>query len=293
MSSIKDDIDGLSLANEVRLSRQKHKGSFLLVEGSSDKKIFLDFCDRQACWIFPCGGKGKLLNVLRELDKSGFHGALGFADRDFAQFIGFPNFKGTVVFTDEIDIEMMILCSKALDKVLREFGNQDKIDSMTSSQHNNKLELIFDSASIIGYLRLLSQKNKWSLSFEGMTYKFTSNNSFILGEKSTVRHVLGRSKGTVNMTENDIVNSLRNRASEVQSYKNLCCGHDCIRILGRAIKYNFGNNPAFINEKGAKVLEGIFRIAYEFKFFRQTKAYEEMRNWEETSGFKIFPSSIL
>lgn len=291
MNSIKDDIDGLSLANEIRLSRPKHKGSFLLVEGPDDKKIFLDFCDQQACMIFPSSGKENLLDALRILDREGFQGVLGFADQDFAEFIGFPTVKGKVVFTDENDVEMMLLCSDALDKVLREFGNQDKINSLTSSQDKSVSELIFGSASIIGYLRLLSQINKWSLSFERMTYKYTANNSFIIDEKSIVRHVIGKSDTTPNMTESDIVDKIRNRASDVESLKSLCCGHDCIRILGRALKYKLGNNPAFINKKGAKVLGGILRTAYSFKFFQQTKAYTEIRKWEETSGFKIFPCS--
>ena len=236
MSSIRDYIDGYSLANEIRLSRSKFKGSFFLVEGVSDKNFFLNFCDNQVCSIIPCNGKKNLLDAIKDLDRTEFCGALGFADRDFTDDKALSDYKGKIVFTDENDMEIMLLCSEGLDKVLNEFGNQEKINSVTSSQGKSVKELIFASASIIGSLRALSKKNNLSLSFEGMDYKFTSSNSFFLSEKSTVRHILGRTKETVNMSENEILGHVNNRTQEVTSLKNLCCGHDCIRVLGRAFK---------------------------------------------------------
>lgn len=288
MSSIKDEINGSTIVNQVRLEQSTHKGSFFLVEGNGDANLFKKFCDLQACSIIPCMGKENLLDAITELKKSGFCGVLGFADRDFTEILGDPNVSGEIVFTDENDMEIMILCSAALDAVLEEFGNQKRISSTVEAEGMSVRDLIFSSASVVGTLRLLSQKKGWSLQFEGMTYKFVSNKSYFLDGAKTVKHVLARSNFKVDMEENDIVTFIRSSGMLPDiPKKNLCCGHDCVRILGRALKSALGNSGEFNNNDGAVNLEKILRLAYEFEYFKKTNAYDEIRNWETISGLKI------
>ena len=285
MSSVKKGINGYSIANTIRLQRTKCEGSFLLVEGENDKKMFNGFCEESVCRITICFGKENLLEAITELNRTKFCGALGFADRDFAQVINMQHFEGNVVFTDENDIEVMILCSTALDTVLNNYGSQNKIPKETLSRGKSVRELIFRSASVVGFLRLLSQKNEWSLSFEDMDYKFASSSSYDLDEAKTVEHVLSRSKK--NMDKSNIVADIRNRRSEAVPYKDLCCGHDCIRVLGRAFKSKLGSDNDFNNEKGAKKLQKILRVSYHFELFQQSVACNKIREWEETAGFII------
>ena len=288
MASIKDGIYGSALANKIRLERAVHKGSFLLVEGNSDANLFERFRDPQTCSITICMGKENLLDAVTELKDSGFCGVLGFADQDFAKFLGFPTFNGEIVFTDENDMEIMILCSEALDKVLQEFGSEDKILKTEETEGMSVKDLIFKSASIIGTLRLLSQREKWFLQFEKMKYKFVANNSYLLNELPTVKHILGRSEFKVSMTEDEILKFIRcNCIRQDIPKKNLCCGHDCVRILGKALKSTLGNSKGFNNDDGAATLEKILRLAYEFEHFKKTNAYNGIRNWEKISGFKI------
>ena len=288
VSSIKDGIDGATLANQIRLERATHMGSFLLVEGNSDAKLFGKFYDQQACSIIVCMGRDYLLNAISELEFSGFCGALGFADRDFSEFLSNPEFNGRVVFSDENDIEIMILCSSALDDLLQEFGVPDRVATIVESSGQMKVcDLIFDAASFVGTLRLLSHINSWSLSFEGMNYKYTDNNSYFLDEVKTIQHIVGRSNERPNLTERQILTHVKNFLSGGDDTKNLCCGHDCVRILGRALKSKFGKTNKFNNEEGAKSLERILRLTYDYEKFMQTKAYNEIRNWEMISGFKV------
>ena len=288
VSSIKDGIDGSTIANQIRLERATHMGSFLLVEGNSDAKLFDKFCDQQACSIIVCMGRDYLLNAISELEFSGFCGALGFADRDFSEFLSNPEFNEKVVFSDENDIEIMILCSSALDDLLQEFGVPDRVATIVESSGQKKAcDLIFDAASFVGTLRLLSYINSWSLSFEGMNYKYTDNNSYFLDEVKTIQHIVGRSKERPNLTENQILTHVKKFLSRGDDTKILCCGHDCVRILGRALKSKFGKTNKFNNEEGSKNLERILRLTYDYEKFMQTKAYDEIRNWEMISGFKV------
>ena len=110
MSILADSVDGVSIANQIRLERAVHAGSFLLVEGCGDAKIFERFCDNAKCAVVVCLGKPKLIDTIKELDASNFRGALGFADRDFCEILGYPDVQGDVVYSDENDMEVTILC---------------------------------------------------------------------------------------------------------------------------------------------------------------------------------------
>ena len=286
MSSIYDGIDGTSIANQIRLERADYVGSFLLVEGDSDSNLFERFCDKNTCSIVICLGQENLLRALSELELGGFCGVLGFADRDFSKFLSYPDFRGTVVFSDENDVEIMILCSTALDNILREFGDRASIATITKSENKEVCELIFEAASFIGTLRLISQKEDWSLSFKGMKYKFKPNNSYLLDEIKTIKHIVGRSCVRPSLSEDKILARVKEFLSKCNERKNLCSGHDCMRILGKALKSKLGSENQFDNENGAKTLERILRLAYDYDNFRKTRAYRKIRKWEKRSGYK-------
>ena len=287
MNKVQDEINGLTLANQIRLERAVHSGSFLLVEGSDDAKLFNKFCDDTECSIIICTGRDKLLEALTILEEEGFAGALGFADKDFNEFVGCPPYNGTVVFTDENDIEIMILCSSALGNVLHEYGVKNKITSTVSSEGKQIFELIFEAASFIGALRMMSQLKSWNLSFNGMKYRFLKQSTYFLDEKKSVHHILVRSDKSSQLSELDIINQVRDQVAANAHPKALCCGHDCLRILGRALHRKFGSTNEFNNDNGAKDLGRILRLAYGFDFFRETNAYKEIRKWETNSGFKV------
>lgn len=288
MNSIANSIDGVSIANQIRLERAHHAGSFLLVEGSGDAKVFRGFCDQEECSIVVCLGKDKLVEEIGELEASRFAGALGFMDRDFGEFIGYPNVIGDVVYSDENDMEMAILCSTALDKILREFGNGDAISRSVCVSGKSIRETIFSSASVVGALRLVAQEHQLPLRFDGMKYKFKRRNSCIIDEKLTVQHIFGRSRGRGGVNEDDLLSAVRGHLSGDKDLKLLCSGHDCVRVLGRALKKEFGNSDHFDSDEGAKMLEGVLRISYDLRDFQSTGAYSRMCNWEVDRGFTIF-----
>lgn len=291
MSSITDGVNGVSIANQIRLERAVHAGSFLLVEGCSDANIFKNFCDQGECSIVVCLGKGKLVDALNELEVSSFTGALGFVDRDFGDFLGYPDVQGDVVYSDENDMEMSILCSKALDRVLEEIGSSDAICNSIRTRGKPIREIIFSSASVVGALRLVAQKNGLPLRFEEMKYKYKQNNSCIIDEKQTIQHIFGRSENKGDVKESDLQLAVRAHLSDEKESKSLCSGHDCVRVLGRGLKKEFGNSNQFNNDKGAKTLESALRLAYELKDFQSTGAFSKMCNWEKERGFTIFDVS--
>ena len=236
------------MANEVRMLRATHNGSFLLVEGSADKRFLSGFVDLSSCEVVICSGRENLLGAVSELGNEGFQGALGFADRDFSDITGYPGHQGVVVYTDENDLEMMLLCSGALDKILMEYG-KSCIARTLAKAGNNIRNMIFKSARVIGTLRILSHEKSWSLRFDNMKYNFVDTGSCLLDVKKTVNHVMRRTGRSIGLSADAVESLVLERMSRNSSAKESCCGHDCVRVLGRALKKQIGSTRKFDNEK--------------------------------------------
>lgn len=287
MVSIREGVDGYSIANDVRLERAVYGGSFLLVEGQDDATVLERFCADDVCSIVVCLGKENVLDAVDELGAWGFDGALGLADRDFDRILAYRATKGDVVYTDENDLDLMILCSEALDKVLGTFGRREPVTGKVAMGGKVVREGVFSSASVIGRVRLVAQEQGWSLRFVGMKYRYLATNSYVIELESTVKHVYGRSKRDVDATEEEVRAAVRARRVDDIEAKELCRGHDCVRVLGRGLKRAFGNSGQFNDEDGARTLEGILRVAYEWQYFMLSDLYRAMREWERTSGYTL------
>ena len=59
-------------ANAIRLRRQEHGGSFLVVEGRDDRLFFEQFVDRRCCWVIVADGKRNVVDVVGILEADGF-----------------------------------------------------------------------------------------------------------------------------------------------------------------------------------------------------------------------------
>ena len=241
MVSLSELIDGVSIANNVRLQRPSHKGSFLLVEGSTDARVMKGFSESASCIIVVCVNRSNLIDAMNELGKSECPGIIALPDRDYATFTGFPRVEGKVVYTDENDLELKILHSSALSEVLEAFGSKAKVDKTTKENKRDIVELLCESASVVGTLRLMSHKGAWNLRFEEMTYQFKGGNSFYLDERATVKHLLGRNQMWGKLDQDALVSEVENRDQLGRQHKELCNGHDCMHVLGRALRSAIGN----------------------------------------------------
>jgi fructose-1-phosphate kinase PfkB-like protein len=119
------------VANQIRLRRSTFLGAFLLVEGSSDKVFYERFIDKTVCELVIVAGKPsskiRVMTVLRILEDSSFHGVLAIVDADFDRLETSAHHSPNLLRTDTHDLETMLIDSPALDKVIAEFGSEEKI----------------------------------------------------------------------------------------------------------------------------------------------------------------------
>ena len=284
---IANEINGDIIATQVRLERASHQGCFLLVEGDSDSTVFSRFCDFCSCSIIVCNGKENLFDAVHKLSSDKIQDALGFADRDYSNFLVGPLMQGDVVLTDENDLEIMILHSDAMEKILDEFGNQGKISAVQLKENRTVLDLIFASAQVVGELRLLSQERDLELKFSRMKFFFRKGPGFSLDLQRTIEHVVSRSDKRSSISIDKLTDEVDVKISKRVSAKEVCCGHDCVRVLAKALKSSIGSDSQFDSERGTETLESALRLAYEYEYFKSTNAYFSIKAWENKSGLTV------
>jgi hypothetical protein len=127
MKSIKGFLDGHSVAADVRMQRQIHKGAFALVEGITDLKRFQKLFGDPACCIVICHSKRNVVDAIDRLYDEGFQGALGFADADFDRITGTHVDHEGILLSRTHDFDLDIACTGALNRYFVEVCEEHKL----------------------------------------------------------------------------------------------------------------------------------------------------------------------
>jgi hypothetical protein len=279
---MRDVLTSDRYANTIRLQRQTFNGSFLLVEGSTDKVFYERFIDNDKCRLTVVSGKPSskklVIRVLEILDEDNFQGALSIVDADFDRCLSpLPECSPNLILTDTHDLETLIIQSPALEKLLSEFGSEEKISKL-----DRDLRTILVECSLsIGYLRWVSQIDELNLTFEGIEFKkFINEKTLKLNEIDLIRTVQNKSQ-CFNIKCEDIQQKIRDRKIEDLDPWQVCCGHDLMDILSLALQKAIGSYDT--KEVKRDVLERSLRLAYEAAFFLDTQIYISVREWENSN----------
>ena len=287
------------MANKIRLLRETYSGSFLLVEGKSDKVFYERFIDNLACRLetpdvetpdeeisdveIPDTKKSNkqfVIEILKNLEKSNFQGVLAIVDADFDHLQNTTVTSPNLLRTDTHDLETMLIKSPAFDKVIVMFGSEEKIIKFGRDLRTTLLE----SSKSVGYLRWVSQSDGLNLKFEGIDFKnFIDNQTIQISEIKLIKEVKNKSKA-YSLENEDLQKRLTNKKNSSHNPWQVCCGHDLVEILSIALRKAIGSNRDIdvkANSDDRKnTLENILLLAYEENYFHQTQLYLEIRKWE-------------
>jgi Protein of unknown function (DUF4435) len=278
-------------ANAIRLRRSIFSGTFLLVEGSSDKIFYERFIDKGACELVTVSGKpsSKLLiiAVLEILEKSSFQGVLAIVDADFDRLETSSHHSPNLIRTDTHDLETMLLNSFALDKVIAEFGSTEKIIKFGRDVRTALLE----AGMSLGYLLWISQREKLNLTFDGIIFsRFIDEQTLQIDELKMIQEVKNKSQA-FSLKNEDIEKLLTNQKSSSHDPWQVCCGHDLVEILSLSLRKAIGSTKTADVEPNS--LERNLRLAYEEAYFRNTQIYLGIRTWESNNQpFKVLRDYI-
>ncbi len=264
--------------NAIRLRRTTFLGTFLLVEGSTDKILYERFVDTVNCQLVSVSGKPssklRVISVLGILESEDFQGILAIVDADFDHLEPLLNNSPNLLRTDTHDLETMILKSFAFDKVLIEFGSEEKI----SNFNRNVRTALLEAGASVGYLRWVSQLEKSNLTFDGITFsKFIDEPTLQIDELKLIQTVKNKSQALL-LKDEELQQCLTNQKSSRHDPWQVCCGHDMMEILSLGLRKAIGSlNAADVTPNN---LERSLRLAYETTYFYETQLYSAIRVWE-------------
>ena len=278
-------------ANQIRLRRSTYSGTFLLVEGSSDKTFYERFVDKLACELVVVSGKPssklRVIAVLDILDKSSFQGVLAIVDADFDRLETLPSSSPNLLRTDTHDLETMLINSPAFNKVVAEFGSEEKITKF----NRDITAALLEAGQPVGYLLWISKCDGLNLTFEGIAFsKFINEQSLQIDEVSLIQEVKNKSQA-FSLQDEDLQQRLMSRKSNIHDPWQVCCGHDLVEILSLGLRKALGTNKAADVEPNS--LERNLRLAYEEVYFRETHLYLNISTWESNNKpFKVLRNAL-
>jgi hypothetical protein len=278
-------------ANAIRLRRSTFSGTFLLVEGSTDKIFYERFVNKIACEVSSISGKPssrlRVLKVLKILDDANFHGVLAIVDADFGRLKSPLSEVPNLIYTDTHDLETILLNSPALYKVVAEFGSEDKVANFEQGVRTALLE----AGMPIGYLRWISQLDSLNLTFEGIKFsKFIGDRTLQTDEFKLIEEVKNKSQAFA-LKSRDLQQRLINQKSDNHDPWQICCGHDLVEILSLGLSKAIGSAKA--SDVTSESLERSLRLAYEETYFCQTQIYMSVKLWEsENQSFRVLRSNL-
>jgi hypothetical protein len=274
-------------ANAIRLRRSTFSGAFLLVEGSSDRVFYERFVERETCVVMSISGKpsskSRIVEILATLEGSNFPGVLAIVDTDFDYLNDALLRHQNLFYTDTHDLETLLLCSPALDKVVAEFGSAEKITSFNRDIRTTLLE----AGLWVGYLRWISQIDELNLTFEGIVFsKFIDEKSLRIDELKLIQEVKNKSQAFLTKSEHLQQRLIHHKNDEHDPWQ-VCCGHDLVAILSLALRKAIGSaKPSDVEPIS---LERCLRLAYEESYFHKTQIYDSVCEWESRNQpFKAF-----
>jgi hypothetical protein len=267
------------IANEIRLRRSQHLGSFIVIEGRNDRLFYERFFDLQQCKLVVADGKEKVCEVVRILDADNFRGVLGIVDADFDLLEEIPVSSYNVIRGNCHDIEAMLICSPALDRVLREFGSEDKIQRLVTSAGRDIRHILLAAASPLGYLRWHSLRSNLRLRFEGLSFGRFIDMTTLTADRSTLIATVKNHSQRQELQSDDLELAIRELENPNHDRWQLCNGHDLVGVLSIGLRRAFGSQSA--GAVGIEELERALRLSYEAVDFAASDLCRTIREWEQ------------
>ena len=157
MRAIKAFLDGYSVAADVRMQRQIHKGTFALVEGVTDFKRFQKMIDELSCCIIICHSKRNVVEAVDLLYDEGFAGVIGLADADFDRILNKELVHEGLVYSATHDFDLDMACTQALTRYFNEVCEHNKLSALGGA--HGVLQHTLEALRPLSALRYANQRH--------------------------------------------------------------------------------------------------------------------------------------
>jgi len=283
---VREHISSADVSNEISMKRALFNGSFLIVEGNTDGRLYRKFTDRDECEVIVAHSKENVRMAVKEMTRRKEERMIGIVDSDTDRIRGITH-RPPLFQTDHRDSEMLMIRSSAFDSVLAEYGDEDKIERF-ESRYGDMRDVLLASCYPLGMLMYISDINDYRLSFRDVDHVY-----FI--DRRTLKPNIGEMVSAV--VSNSPSSYIGREALKLQLEEELkikrdpwdvCRGHDVVSVLAIGLRDIFGEyNSRNIR---SNELAGALRLAYDREAFRATGLYNESSNWCTEKNIRIWIS---
>jgi cellulose biosynthesis protein BcsQ len=146
--------------NNIHFSRKKNKSKvFVLVEGTGDVGFYKNIIDKNNVQIIPMGdekkkesAKDSVIQTIEFLNHNRVQGVVAIVDTDYDAIAGKIQEIENLIYTDDHDIETMILKTDAYEKFENEYIIVFSINRKENTQNVfQKTESMYRARSVFFY----------------------------------------------------------------------------------------------------------------------------------------------
>ena len=266
------------ISNTVSMMRTGFGGTILVVEGVTDSRLYGKFIERENVRVVIAHSKDKVRTSVNLIhDKRGDNKVIGIIDSDLDR-LKHKRPRGPVFMTDCRDAESMMISSDALDDVLAEYADPEKL-ALFESKFGPVRDRVLDGAYPLGLLMYVSDRNGLGLSFKSLDFRtFIDRRNLSCDHSAMIRESIANT----NSDRTSAKYTSRLLSAEMEKgydKKEVCRGHDLVNVLLIGLRDTFGANNAKHLREGE--LGGALRLAYDDEVFAMTRLYRDTKEWCE------------
>jgi len=290
------------IVSKLRMFRSRYpRHSLVLVEGPTDRALWTEYkVDR--CALIPAGNKEKAVEALKLANSlKALNGVAAIIDPDYWLVEQSDQLNvGNLQFDNSPDMELMLLTTPALEKVLRNtfvYIATDEIHRFANSLRAEALRL----AGEFGYFRLLDFRHReYNLMLRRVADNFPTfidEQTLRFDDDTVVTTLLGESQA---VTSTELLSEVETLKLEISLSAKLCRGNDAISLLAFLLPAHFKAvfkrdiSQKARNQTTGNELKRALRLAFEFAHFSLTQLYSRIRAWEAANQpFRIIRTDLV
>lgn len=257
------------IISELKMMQASNNSYFWLVEGPSDNKFF-SLRKYDDVEIIISGGKRNIIQTIERIKQDPLYKkTIGIVDYD-ADWLLKIELDERLIKTDPRDIEGILLRSRALEKVLVEYGDNAKIKSFQERESKSIRDFIHDTSSFFGKIRAVNDLGDKVCLRKLKPQTFIDNTHWSYDYNSAIQYCTNKLK--VCQYPDELIKKM-NELPDAAPW-HYVRGHDAINIL----------IGGFIKEIGSTAidearLQAALRVGLEEDEYKTTNLYKDILNW--------------
>lgn len=269
------EYDIQAIANAALMNLSANHSLEIFLEGVNDNTCFSRFVNKKNVNINIAGSKKNAIAAFKiylTSKKANKKYAISIIDADHDRILKINHGHNEIFLTDDHDLLIQAINTDiALSSILnhqRELCSDIEIQTLRKS--------LFEKCKTISYLRLINSEEKAEINFK--------NNIGIISQPNCEKAINYIFTQTPNLAikKTDLSLKLESKKKKVPNFEKLCQGHDFCSLLSLNLRTNNKNNLSGVN------IEKLLMLSYDFRCFKKSNLYKNMKKWGEQNSLKIF-----